>query len=849
MSLRTYRRKRDFRATPEPRGKAKRTKAGLRFVVQKHDATRLHYDFRLEWNGALKSWAVPKGPSLDPSVKVLAVEVEDHPLEYRKFEGRIPDGNYGAGNVIVWDQGTWTPIDDPETAFKKGRIKFELRGEKLKGIWNLVRMRTGDGARANWLLIKHEDEFARSKSDYDVLEAEPESVISGKPLAARARPASRVRARPRTRASGRVTRRSEGPAGFSPQLATPVERPPEGSEWIHEIKFDGYRLICRKSGATVRLFTRSGHDWTARFASIARQLQTLPVRDAILDGEVVALSENGISDFQRLQNVMKSGAETQLKYYLFDLPWCEGQDLQAEPLVERKRRLEKILKPDARRHPNVLYSEHVQSKGAEMLALACRQGLEGLISKRADSPYEQRRTHDWVKSKCRRGQEFVIGGYTEPGGSRTAFGALLLGYHEPSAGLRYCGRVGTGFDEPMLASLHKRLKRLEQRKAPFENPPAGSAARGVHWVRPKLVAEVSYHEATRDHQLRQPVFHGLREDKPAAEVVWETQVGRPTNGTAAGNGKRRVARNSNGSNGTGRPGMTHPEKVLFPDIGLTKAGLADYYEAVSELMMEHVAERPLMLIRCPAGAAGSRFVQKHWTATLPKAISKIDIREKNETEPCIVVRDVAGLIALAQISAIEIHPWGSSTGAIEKPDRLIFDLDPGPNVKWERVADGALAVREELKRVGLESFVKTSGGKGLHVVVPLQPRAGWDAAKDCSRAIAERVAQESPGEFVTTMTKARRVGRIFIDYHRNGRGATCVAAFSLRARGAAPVSAPVAWNALRKLGAGDAVTIVDVAKNPGRIGAVWKEFRAVRQSLTAGVLRRAAVVKEGTAQI
>jgi len=811
-------------------GKAKRTKSGLRFVVQKHDATRLHYDFRLEWDGALKSWAVPKGPNLDPTVKVLAVEVEDHPLEYRTFEGRIPEGNYGAGNVIVWDQGTWTPIDEPAAAFKKGRIKFELHGKKLKGIWNLVRMRTADESRANWLLIKHEDEFARPKSEYDVLEAEPESVISGKPLTTRLRPDRR------SRAGERVERRSEGLPGFSPQLATPVKRPPEGSEWIHEIKFDGYRLIGRKSGETVRLFTRSGQDWTERFASIARQLQALPVRDAVLDGEVVALAENGVSDFQRLQNAMKSGTESQLKYYLFDLPWCEGQDLQAEPLVERKRRLHKILQSNAQKHPHVVYSEHVQSKGGQMLALACRQGLEGLISKRAESPYEQRRSRNWVKSKCRRGQEFVIGGYTEPAGSRTAFGALLLGYHEPSGGLRYCGRVGTGFDETTLASMHKRLKMLEQRKTPFENPPAGSAVRGVHWVRPKLVAEVSYHEATRDHQLRQPVFHGLREDKPAAEVVWETQVGKPTNGAVSGNGKRRRAESSNA--GTMR--MTHPEKILFPEIGLTKAALGGYYELVSEWMLSHVADRPLMLIRCPEGVERGRFVQKHWTATLPKALSKIDVREKSETEPHIVVRDVAGLIALAQISAIEIHPWGSSTAAIETPDRLIFDLDPGPNVKWERVADGALAVREELKRVGLSSFVKTSGGKGLHVVVPLRPRAGWDVSKDFSRAIAERVAQASPGEFVTTMTKSRRVGRIFIDYHRNGRGATCVAAFSLRARGAAPVSAPVEWSGLRKLGAGDAVTIADVAKNPERMAAAWKEFGRVRQSLTADVLRKAS---------
>lgn len=831
MTLRAYRKKRDFRVTPEPRGEARGSKSGLRYVVQKHDATRLHYDFRLEWGGTLKSWAVPKGPSLDPSVKALAVEVEDHPLEYQSFEGRIPDGNYGAGNVIVWDEGTWTPIDEPAAAFKKGRIKFELHGEKLNGVWNLVRMRDGNESRANWLLIKHADEFARPKTQYDVLEAEPESVISGRPLVARERPVSRVRARPPS--GGRIARRREGLPGFSPQLATPVEQPPEGSEWIHETKFDGYRVICRKSGETVRLFTRRGQDWTARFTSIARQLQTLPVRDAILDGEVVVLSESGASDFQRLQNAMKSGTASHLKYYVFDLPWCDGQDLQAEPLVERKRRLHKILRSNARKHPDVLYSEHVQSKGREMLALACRQGLEGLISKRAESQYEQRRSRNWLKSKCRCGQEFVIGGYTQPAGSRTAFGALLLGYHEPSGGLRYCGRVGSGFDERTLTSLNKRLKPLEQKVAPFQNPPMGSAARGVGWVRPQLVADVTYREATRDHQLRQPVFHGLREDKAAADVEWETQVGRPAHGPAAANGRQRqLAPRSHGSNGTVRPEMTHPSKNLFPAIGLTKAGLADYYEAVSKFILPHVANRPLMLIRCPDGVEGVRFVQKHWTATLPKAIGKVDIREKDGTKPCIVVHDVAGLIALAQISAIEIHPWGSSVAAVEKPDRLIFDLDPGPDVRWERVADGALAVRAELKRAGLASFVKTSGGKGLHVVVPLQPRANWETAKDFSRAIAERVAQASPGEFVTIMTKSRRAGRIFIDYHRNGRGATCVAPLSLRARGAAPVSAPVAWSALRKLGAGDAVTIIQVAKNPGRFAAPWKNFRSLRQSLT-----------------
>jgi bifunctional non-homologous end joining protein LigD len=631
-----------------------------------------------------------------------------------------------------------------------------------------------------------------------------------------------------------------GPPPLKPQLATPVDRPPEGSQWIHEVKFDGYRLICRKSGQAVRLVTRSGEDWTARFEPIARQLRTLPVRDAILDGEVVALSDNGVSDFQRLQNALNSTSPSELTYFVFDLPWCDGLDLQAEPLVERKRRLKDILQADAPKHPNVRYCEHVRSKGSLLLSLAHRQGLEGLVSKRADSPYEQCRSRNWLKSKCKRRQEFLIGGFTEPTAAGLPCDALLLGSYEPSGGLRYCGRVRTGFNEASLVALHNRLKLLEQPQSPFQNPPPEQAARRVHWVRPTLVAEVSFYEATRGRFLRRPVFHGLREDKPAADVVWEARVIKPAGASSSAIGKQSPIRSAPGRNGVRRPELTHPERILFPEIGLTKAGLADYYVALAEFLLPHVANRPMKLIRCPYGVTGSRLVQKDWTPLLPKAIDKVDIREKGATRPCIVVRDAAGLLALAQIGAIELHTWGSSTAALEKPDRLIFDLDPEPDVTWERLADAALLVRDELTRSGLASFAKTSGGKGLHVVVPLQPRAAWKSAKAFSRSIAERLARAWPREFVTTNTNSHHAGRIFIDYRRNTRGATCVATFSLRARGAAPVSAPVAWGALRELGAGDALTIADVMTSARRFAATWKRLSTLQQSLTVGRSARPA---------
>jgi bifunctional non-homologous end joining protein LigD len=770
MPLAEYRRKRHFDRTPEPAGaKGRSARARRLFVVQKHDARNLHYDFRLEADGVLKSWAVPKGPSLDPKEKRLAVEVEDHPLEYGDFEGVIPEGEYGGGTVLLWDRGWWRPAGDVTEGLRRGRLKFELHGEKLRGGWNLVRLRAAERGKPNWLLIKESDDEARPTAEGDVLVARPESVASGKDLRKVASERKRV---------WRSNRRGgdrELPEFVAPQLATLVSEAPAGGDWLHEIKLDGYRVLAAVAGDAVRLWTRSGQDWTDRFPAIAEALAARRGKPALYDGEVVALDAKGRSSFQALQNALGGGADAEIAYFVFDLLAADGEDLRKLPLRERKARLAARLKKG---DPAVRFSDHVAGRGAEFHARACRLGLEGIISKRAAAPYRSGRGKDWLKVKCSARQELVIVGFTEPRGSRSRLGALLLAVWE-GARLRFAGKVGTGFGASTLADLYRRLSPLERDRSDGPDPrldgaPRGAAARGVHWVEPRLVAEISFTEWTDEGLLRHPSFEGLREDKPAKAV-----------------------RREGAAPAVAGVVLSNPGRVLYPEQGSTKLDLARYYEAVAEWVLPHARGRLLTLMRCPEGRAKACFYQKHFKEGTPPAVRSADVREEGgKREPYLYVDDLAGLVSLVQIGALELHGWGSTVADLERPDRLVFDLDPDPSVAWKDVVAAARLARKHLEELGLSSFVLTTGGKGLHVVVPLEPKARWPEVKEFARRFAEALAQTDPRRFVTTASKAARRGRIYIDWLRNARGATAILPYSTRARPGATVAMPLAWEAL-----------------------------------------------------
>jgi bifunctional non-homologous end joining protein LigD len=816
--LERYKAKRDFRRTPEPAGRVHAAE-GFSFVVQKHHATRLHYDFRLELGGVLKSWAVPKGPSLDPADKRLAVHVEDHPIEYGGFEGVIPQGQYGGGKVIVWDRGTWTPAGDPDAGYRKGHLKFRLDGVKLHGTWNLVRM---DGK--NWLLIKEKDEAAATE---DITRLRPESVLGaeGPPRvweSDRGVAAEPTRRRPRSRAPM--------PEIAEPQLATLVDEAPDGNQWIHEIKFDGYRVLCRIAGPDVRLSTRRGNDWTASFPNLARAARQLRARDAIIDGEVVVLDARGLSNFQSLQNALGRGREKDVVYCAFDLLYLDGRDLRGLPLTERKAQLAQLLEHAP---PSIRYTDHVEGNGPTFFKQACGLSLEGIVSKRGDAPYRSGRTRDWLKVKCLNRQEFVIAGFTDPEGGRSGFGALVLGVHEKDGRLRPIGKVGTGFTEATLEDLHARLRKLERTSPPFDRPPTGRAARGAHWVEPKLVAEVAFSGWTDDGVLRHPRFEGLREDKPPAEVVLERSAPE-----APSPAPREIAGMK----------LTHPERILYPDEGITKRDLALYYERIADWVLPHLVGRPLSLVRCPEGSGKPCFYQKHAHQGTPEVLRRVRIKEGTGTVEGVgtylYIDGLPGLIALVQMGVLEVHPWGSRVDKLEKPDRMTIDLDPAPDVPWSRMIETALTLRGRLRELGLESFVKTTGGKGLHVVVPLQARQTWDELKEFSRAVAEEFVRAAPQWFVATMTKSKRTGKIFLDFFRNTRGATAVGAYSTRARPGAPVSTPVSWDELPNVRAGDEFTLANV---PSRLDSLrtdpWKGYFELRQSITASMKRTVGLTR------
>ena len=862
MSLDVYRRKRDFAKTPEPAGRVKRgTAKSLSFVIQKHAASHLHYDFRLELDGVLLSWAVPKGPSLDPRDKRLAMQTEDHPLEYGDFEGIIPPKQYGAGTVIVWDRGRWIPREDPHEGYRKGKLKFLLDGEKLHGGWMLVRSHGGkygdrEGARA-WLLIKEDDGEARTGADARIVDHAPRSVLTQRSLEDVAKEKSRVWHSTKSVAANvkagavaplaRVAASARAPAGarkaplpetLDAQLATLVDEAPDGPEWLHEIKYDGYRMLGRIERGRCRIFSRNGKEWTDAFPTLAEAAAALPVKSAWIDGEIVVPSGEGGSSFQELQNALGGNAESSLVWFVFDLPYLDGQDLRRVPLLERKRLLEPLLAGSAR----IRYSNHFVTSGPAMLAEACRLGLEGIISKRNDAPYESTRSRSWLKIKCSKRQEFVIGGFTEGQGSRSGFGALLLGYYDGDE-LRYAGKVGTGFNEKSLAEIRRLLDKHRSASTPFANPPTGAEGRRATWVEPRLVGEVAFTEWTRDGTLRHPSFQGLRLDKKPRDVVREKaeHLARAEAEPAprAHVASRRVSGNAAAS--IEGVTITNPDKPLFAEIGFTKRELCEYYARIATLMLPHVMRRPLSLVRCPNGWSAKCFFQKHAKADVPDWIDRVEVEDSAGPADYMMANNAKSLVTLAQMGVIEIHPWGSREGKLEYPDRLVLDLDPDDALGWEEVKTAALLARTLLDDLGLRSFLKTTGGKGLHVVVPVAPTMDWDVAKRFVEDIALLLVRTFPDRFTAQIAKKARPNKIFIDYLRNAHGATAIAPYSVRAREGAPVAAPVEWSVLDaaediRFAHFNARSIDELLARPDP----WAGMDKVRQTVTAAIRKRVA---------
>ena len=806
--LSEYNRKRDFEITAEPAGEApsrQRKASALSFVIQKHDARNLHYDFRLELDGVLKSWAVPKGPSLDPSQKRLAVHVEDHPLSYGGFEGTIAPGQYGAGDVIVWDRGVWQPHDDPHKAYAAGKLKFTLIGEKLSGDWALVRTRLkGSGDKEQWLLIKEKDPQARPAADYDIVQALPKSVLSDATVG-----------KPKARAK-REKKPTALPEQFTPQLATLVDRAPDG-DWQYEIKFDGYRMLARIRDGEVRLFTRNGHDWTERLPRQVKALQALKLKDSWLDGEMVSLNGDGLPDFQALQNAFDIGRSLDIVYYLFDAPFLDGVDQRKAPVEERRAALKSALKGS--RSKLLRYSEAFVANQRDIFESACDLELEGVIGKRVGSPYVSSRNTDWIKLKCRLRQEFVIVGYTRPKGSRSGFGALLLAVND-TTGLVYAGRVGTGFDQASLKAIYAQLTPLECKVSALASPLNSTQARGVHWVEPVLVGEVHFAEWTREGIVRQAAFVALRTDKPVSQIIHE---------------QPRAAKSLKAPN-TKKPGagvnITHPDRVIDPKSGTQKQQFAAFYESISEWLLPFLRHRPVSLLRAPEGIEGEQFFQKHAERLAIPHIKQLDPALDPGHARLMEIDTVNALVGAVQMGAIELHTWGATSDKIETPDLFVLDLDPDPALPWKTMLEAAQLTLSVLDELGLDAFVKTSGGKGLHLVVPLARRDNWDTVKAFAKAIAQFMTQQLPERFTATSGPKNRIGKIFIDYLRNARGASTVAAYSVRARPGLPVSVPVSREELNGLRGAQQWTVTNLQERlKGLKADPWAGY-ANRQKLS-----------------
>jgi bifunctional non-homologous end joining protein LigD len=838
--LAKYSEKRNFGVTPEPPAEATpqatAPRGALGFVIQKHWATRLHYDFRLELDGVLLSWAVPKGPSFDPAEKRLAMHVEDHPVAYGSFEGTIPPKQYGAGKVIVWDNGWWAPVGDAKAGLAAGKLVFELHGQKLAGRWELVRIRKAGEKQDPWILFKKKDAWARPLAEYDVISALPDSVVA-QPLGPVERREPRGAAVPpeisptgpdALAAAG--ARKAPLPATLKPQLATLSKAVPCDGHWLYEIKFDGYRLLARIERGRARLFTRNGHDWSDRMKPLVADLEATGVQSAWLDGEIVVMGERGVPDFNALQKAFDVKRSGDIVFCLFDAPYFEGHDLRAVPLVSRRALLKALL--DEKGTDRLRFSADFAGDGADILQSACRAGLEGVIAKRRDAPYVSARTESWLKLKCAQRQEFVVIGFTDRSDGRPEVGSLLLGYHDEQGTLRSAGSVGTGWDAATAGELHRRLKALKA-TAPAVDPKTlqpgrWSRRRAVdeHWVTPRLVAEVSFAEWTPDGQIRHSVFQGLREDKPAKDITRERAAAPPVASAAL---KRRAA---------GGVKVSNPDRVIDASTGIRKIELVHYYESVAEWMLPHLKRRPVSLVRGPTGVGGQLFFQKH--------DDKLSIPKMRELDPALwpghaallEVPSAEALANAAQMNVIEFHTWNSTAKAIDQPDRIVFDLDPGEGVGWPQVQEGAALMRALLEELGLDCWLKTSGGKGLHVVVPTRPQFDYDTVKDFSQAVVQHLARTIPSRFVAKSGPANRKGRIFVDYLRNGHGQTTAAAFSARARPGMGVSMPVTWDELSSLKSGAQWTIRTARE---RLSFVqddpWAGYWTSRQRLTAAMKR------------
>jgi bifunctional non-homologous end joining protein LigD len=840
QTLDEYWAKRDFKKTGEPsgKGKAKRSKGpGGIFVVQKHAASRLHYDLRLEHDGVLWSWAVTRGPSLDPNEKRLSVHVEDHPLDYAGFEGIIPKGQYGAGAVILWDEGVWLPAPgyDPAEMMRKGDMKFELKGSKLNGGWHLIRMKPRPGEKTeNWLLFKNKD--AASRPGEDILEEAPQSVLSG--LTIEDVQAGRSGSKPAAKkARGARRSKSELPGFIEPCLATLQTQPPSGDRWLHEIKLDGYRIQAHVQDGKAKLFTRKGLDWTPKFGeAIADALEGLDVEDAILDGEIVVQDERGAASFSALQQALSDKAGDRLSYYLFDLLWLNGEDLRAEPLIDRKARLLNLM---PKRAGPLQFSEHFTQAGKTVFDHVCRLGMEGVVSKRVDAPYTSGRAREWLKAKCVLRSEFVVAGYLPSEKTGRGLRSLVLGYYDDGK-LKPAGRVGTGFNAKSSDRLLEALGKIKTAKSAL----VGDAARekGVIWVKPELVVEVEYRDRTTDNILRHSSFIGLREDKPAEEVVAEfapedaeddvmddKPAAKPTKGKAKAAKPSKAGASSTAASAVK---LSSPDKLLWPKAGVTKQGLLEHYELVWPRIEKYVVNRPLSLVRAPDGVAGPRFFQKHASPGMHQAIRRM--ADPEDGEELLYIDSFDGLAALVQYGVVEVHIWGSKIDDVDKPDQIIFDLDPDEGLAAADVRAAALDVRERLSEIGLTSFVKTTGGKGFHVVVPLKPSAGWTAVKTFCHDFANAMESSAPDKYTATLSKKARSGRIFVDYLRNGRGATAVAPWSSRAKDKATVAVPVEWSAVEKGIAPDAFEIAS-AKLKAALKAddPWQNFDKARKALKA----------------
>jgi bifunctional non-homologous end joining protein LigD len=807
--LELYNAKRDFKKTREPQGLVTPGQ-GNRFMVQKHDATRLHWDLRLEVDGVMRSWAVTRGPSLDPEDKRLAVQTEDHPLSYADFEGTIPAKEYGGGTVMLWDDGSWAPIAGKSAKdLDEGHLHFVLDGERMKGEWLLIRLKPrGKERNVNWLLRKVADDHSGGSDD--LVEGALTSVKTGRTMQeiaedkpAKNLPTWRKGAAPKraTKAAAKPAGKAKMPAFREPQLCTLVDSVPTGSGWIHEVKYDGYRALVAVAGGRATVFTRSGLDWTDKFPGIAEAAAALPVRSALIDGEIVAFKQ-GRPDFSTLKDAISSGSAMTL--FAFDLLELDGKSLTKQGNVVRKERLRALIEGDDER---LQFAEHIVGSGETLFETMCREGYEGIVSKRADAPYAGRRTSDWLKIKCLHRQEFVIVGWLGSD-KRRGFRSLLLGVREGDK-LRYAGKVGTGFSQETIAEIGMKLERLARKTPTVEAPRA--AVRGAHWVTPKLVAEVAYAEVTPDGVLRHSSFLGLRGDKKADEVVAE----KPRNAPEAPKTSVRI---------------TNPDRRLFDDSPVTKGDLAAFYETMAPAILPFAANRPISLVRCPQGRAKRCFFQKHDAGSFGDHVHHVDIHEKDGgTEAYLYVADADGLVACVQMGTIEFHGWGSSVDALEKPDRMVFDLDPDEGLGFDAVKKAAIDLKDHLADIGLVSFAMLTGGKGVHVVVPLTPEAEWPAVKDFADRFSRALAQAEPDRFTATMSKAKRKGRIFIDWLRNQRGATAVMPYTVRARAGAPVAVPVSWAELGGIDTaaqwhvGDAEAILERLSDPDIAG--WGSAR------------------------